>query len=125
MSPKRERLGSDNLYQSPTFNDFEEEKKTEDSVEQIYKRQLMGTEHVQGLVKDRDLEVKLLPDEYLNDNELYFLENLSLNEALIEYFHCMQEGLCCLFTQSKVLDGKYKFVINPKTPLSSALGIAG
>lgn len=34
---------------------------------------------------------------YLRDNELFFLDHLSRNEAQLEYFHCLQEGLCSLF----------------------------
>lgn len=28
-------------------------------------------------------------DEFLDDNELHFLEHLSRNEALLEYHHCI------------------------------------
>lgn len=36
-------------------------------------------------------------DEFLNDNELFFMQNLNRNEALLEYYHYIQEGLCSLF----------------------------
>lgn len=29
------------------------------------------------------------PEQFLNDTELNFLQNLNINEALLEYFHYM------------------------------------
>jgi len=62
-------------------------------------------------------------DSYLSDNELHFLQKLPNNEALLEYFHYLQEGLVSLFIRAKISDGKYK--IDGETPVVVALGIAG
>ena len=62
-------------------------------------------------------------EDYLNDNELYFLQNLSENEALLEYYHHIQEGLCSLFIQSKIVDGKFK--VDGSTNTTTALQLAG
>jgi hypothetical protein len=60
---------------------------------------------------------------YLSDNELHFLQKLSNNEALLEYFHYLQEGLVGLFIRAKISDGTYK--IDGETPAVVALSIAG
>jgi hypothetical protein len=46
-----------------------------------------------------------------------------MNEALLEYYHHLQEGLVSVFIQSKIVTGKYK--IDCSTPLSSVLKLAG
>lgn len=51
------------------------------------------------------------------------MQNLSKNEALLEYYHYINEGLCSLFIQSKVAGGRFK--IEADTNVSSALKLAG
>ena len=51
------------------------------------------------------------------------MQNLSKNEALLEYYHHLCEGLVSLFIQSKVVTGRFK--IDGSTPCSSAMQIAG
>ena len=60
---------------------------------------------------------------FLSDVELYYLQHLSTNEALLEYYHQVQEGLCSIFIQSKIVDGKFK--IDGSTTKTNALTIAG
>jgi hypothetical protein len=38
-----------------------------------------------------------LEPDFLSEAELFFLQNLSKNEALLEYYHQLQEGLVSLF----------------------------
>lgn len=59
----------------------------------------------------------------MNDNELLFLQHLQTNEALLEYYHHVQEGLCSLFIQSKIVDGKFK--VDGSTNTTTALQLAG
>ena len=61
----------------------------------------------------------LSPENFMTNNQLYFLSNLHRNEGLMEYYHHLQEGLCSLFIQSKISDGKYK--ISAGNKMSSAL----
>ena len=61
--------------------------------------------------------------EFLSDNELNYLANLKNNEALLEYYSTIKEGLNSLFIQAKISDGKYK--IDGATTASDTLKIAG
>ncbi len=36
-------------------------------------------------------------DNYMNDNELHYMQHLNKNEGLLEYYHMLQEGLCSVF----------------------------
>lgn len=42
---------------------------------------------------------------------------------MLEYYHYIQEGLCSIFIQAKIVDGKFK--IDGATDCSTALSIAG
>jgi hypothetical protein len=42
---------------------------------------------------------------------------------LLEYYHYIQEGLCSIFIQAKIVDGKFK--IDGASDCSTALAIAG
>ena len=42
---------------------------------------------------------------------------------MLEYYHFIQEGLCSIFIQAKIVDGKFK--IDGATDCSTALSIAG
>jgi len=44
----------------------------------------------------------------LNTNDLYFLQNLCINEALMDYYHTLEDGMTSLFAQSKIAKGKFK-----------------
>lgn len=72
---------------------------------------------------EHKLGSRLNGDEFLTDEELYFLQHLSNNEALLEYYHYIQEGLCSIFIQAKIVDGKFK--IDGASDASTALSIAG
>ena len=66
---------------------------------------------------------QLNKEHFLSDVELYYLQHLSNNEALLEYYHQVQEGLCSLFIQSKIVDGKFK--IDGSNEVTNTLTIAG
>ena len=62
-------------------------------------------------------------EDYLSEFDLEFLKNLSRNEALLEYYHHICEGLVCIFTQSKIITGKFE--VDGSTNASKALELAG
>ena len=92
-------------------------------LEPHYNQNFKNTEQEGALVLEHRLGSKLSSDEFLSDNELYFLQHLSSNEALLEYYHYVQEGLCSIFIQAKIVDGKFK--IDGASNCSTALTIAG
>lgn len=61
--------------------------------------------------------------EFMSDNELMYMQKLKDNEALLEYYATIKEGLTSLFIQAKISDGKYK--IDGATNASDALKLAG
>ena len=92
-------------------------------MDQIYDKNFKSTQEEGALVQEHNQGNKLSSQEFLSDNELYFLQHLSTNEALLEYYHSIQEGLVSIFIQSKIVDGKFK--IDGATDCSTALAIAG
>ena len=95
--------------------------KEQDVANPYDQKHLLSSSKQAALVADYANQIQ--PDEYLNDNELNFLQHLAKNEALLEYFHQLQEGLCSLFTQSKIANGKFK--IDGSTKGTTALQAAG
>ena len=75
------------------------------------------------LVQEHMVSENLSTDGYLSDNELFYLQNLNKNEALIGYYQSLQEGLCSLFIQAKIANGKFK--IDGGTTATTALAFAG
>jgi hypothetical protein len=61
--------------------------------------------------------------EFMSDNELAYMQRLKDNEALLEYYATIKEGLTSLFIQAKISDGRYK--IDGATSASDALKLAG
>lgn len=55
--------------------------------------------------------------------EEHYLKNLQRNEALLEYYHTIQESLNSLFTQAKISTGD-TFKIDSETDASKALILA-
>ena len=52
-----------------------------------------------------------------------YLSHLSRNEALLEYYQTINEGLCSLFIQAKISDGNFK--IDGGTAQTTALSTVG
>lgn len=63
-------------------------------------------------------------DEFLNSFENHFLDNLSRNEALLEYFQRIQESLCSLFASAKIALLE-KFSIDAETNATKGLKLVG
>ena len=86
-----------------------QESKPKDKVgeSQPYDDKLLNS-YKQAMIVNDFKENHLSSDSYLSDNELYYLQKLSNNEALLEYFHYLQEGLVSLFIRAKISDGEYK-----------------
>ena len=95
----------------------------ENEFEEMYRGQMRNTKQEAVLVLQYAQGSALNKDHFLSDIELYYLQNLSNNEALLEYYHQVQEGLCSIFIQSKIVDGKFK--IDGSTDSTNALTIAG
>lgn len=88
-----------------------------------YNTNLLNSKLQAQLVSDYKGAAELNSVQYLSDNELHFLQKLANNEALLEYFHYLQEGLVSLFIRAKISDGTYK--IDGETPAVVALSLAG
>lgn len=93
------------------------------AIETLYNPNFKNTLQEGALAIEHKLGSKLTSEEFLSDNELYFLQHLSNNEALLEYYHYIQEGLCSIFIQAKIVDSKFK--IDGASDASNALSLAG
>ena len=59
----------------------------------------------------------------MSDQDLAYLAQLKDNEALLEYYSTIKEGLNSLFIQAKISNGKYK--VDGATNASDTLKLAG
>ena len=52
-----------------------------------------------------DAEQEVESQDFLSNKETNFLSSLNRNEALLDYFQCIQESLNSLFTSAKICQG--------------------